>query len=215
MPGVVIDGQFPAHEGVDAVHSPRRALLDLLLVEAAREAGAEIRENFRVTELVTSDGLVTGIRGSARGLPIVTETASLVIGADGKRSLVARAVGARHYRDRPVLSFASYSYWSGVPVSAGELCQRPGRTVAVFPTNDELTMVYVAAPLRAFCRRRSTSRLARSSAFWRSRDPPAPGGDGLACFLSSGRPSRQRRHPKIALQRSIGKGVFAKLSWEA
>jgi 2-polyprenyl-6-methoxyphenol hydroxylase-like FAD-dependent oxidoreductase len=148
--GVVIDGQFPAHEGADALYSPRRTLLDSLLAEAAREAGAEIRENFRVTELVTSDGRVMGIRGSARGLPIVTETASLVIGADGKRSLVARAVDARHYRDRPVLSFASYSYWAGVPVSAGELYQRPGRAVALFPTNDELTMVYVAAPMTEF-----------------------------------------------------------------
>lgn len=68
----------------------------------------------------------------------MTETASLVIGADGKRSLVAGAVGARRYRERPVRSFASYSYWAGVPVSGGELYQRPGRAVAVFPTNDRL-----------------------------------------------------------------------------
>ena len=47
-------------------------------------------------------------------------------------------------------SFASYSYWTGVPVSGGELYQRPGRAVAVFPTNDELTMVYAAAPLTEF-----------------------------------------------------------------
>jgi 2-polyprenyl-6-methoxyphenol hydroxylase-like FAD-dependent oxidoreductase len=80
----------------------------------------------------------------------VTETASLVIGADGKRSLVARAVGARRYGERPVRSFASYSYWAGVPVPGGELYQRPGRAVAVFPTNDELTMVYAAAPMTEF-----------------------------------------------------------------
>jgi 2-polyprenyl-6-methoxyphenol hydroxylase-like FAD-dependent oxidoreductase len=85
----------------------------------------------------------------------VTETASLVIGADGKRSLVARAVGARRYRERPVRSFASYSYWAGVPVSGGELYQRPGRAVAVFPTNDELTMVYVAAPITEFASARA------------------------------------------------------------
>jgi 2-polyprenyl-6-methoxyphenol hydroxylase-like FAD-dependent oxidoreductase len=153
--GLVINGRFPAYEGVDALYSPRRALLDTILVEAAREAGAEIRENFRVTQVTAAGGQVTGIRGSARGRPEVTETASLVIGADGKRSLVAGAVGARRYRERPVRSFASYSYWSGVPVSKGELYQRPGRAVAVFPTNGELTMVYVAAPMAGFASARA------------------------------------------------------------
>jgi len=148
--GLVMNGRFPAHGGVDALYSPRRTLLDSILVEAAREAGAEVRESFRVTQVTASGGRVTGIRGNARGRPEVTETASLVIGADGKRSLVAGAVGARGYRERPARSFASYTYWAGVPVSGGELYQRPGRAVAVFPTNDELTIIYAAAPITEF-----------------------------------------------------------------
>jgi len=153
--GVVMNGRFPAYGGVDALYSPRRTLLDTILVEAARAAGAEIRENFRVTQVTGSGDRVTGIRGAARGRPVVTETASLVIGADGKRSLVASAVGARRYRERPVRSFASYSYWSGVLVSGGELYQRPRRAVAAFPTNGELTMVYVAAPMTEFASARA------------------------------------------------------------
>ena len=153
--GLVMDGQFPAYEGVDALYSPRRTMLDSILVEAAREAGAEVRENFRVTQVTASCGRVTGIRGSIRGRPAVTETASLVIGADGKRSLVAAVARARRYRERPVRSFASYSYWAGVPLSGGELYQRPGRAVAVFPTNDELTMIYAAAPITEFASART------------------------------------------------------------
>src|SRR5215469_2119773 len=153
--GLVMDGQFPQHEGVDALYSPRRTLLDSILIEAAREAGAEVRENFRVTQVTASDGRVSGIRGNAGRGPAVTETASLVIGADGKRSLVAAAVGARPYRGRPVRSFASYSYWAGLPVSGGELYQRPNRAVAVFPTNDALTMVYAAAPMTEFASARA------------------------------------------------------------
>jgi flavin-dependent dehydrogenase len=42
--GLVIDGRFPSHAGVDALYSPRRTLLDSILVKAAREAGAEVRE---------------------------------------------------------------------------------------------------------------------------------------------------------------------------
>jgi len=153
--GLVMDGRFPACAGVDVLFSPRRTLLDSILVNAAREAGAEVRENFRVTQLTSSGDRVTGIRGGTRGRPVVTETASLVIGADGKRSLVAGAVGARRYHERAARSFASYSYWAGVPVSTGEVYQRPGRAVAVFPTNDDLTMVYVAAPMSEFASARA------------------------------------------------------------
>ncbi len=183
--GLVMDGQFPAYDGVDAMYSPRRTLLDSILVEAAREAGAEVRENFRVTQLTASGNRITGITGSARGRPAVTETADLVIGADGKRSLVADAVGARRYRERPVRSFASYSYWTGVPVSGGEIYQRTGRAVAVFPTNGELTMVYVAAPIT-----RSTC-----AAIWASASAAARGWSGCAPRLTSPTRSGARTGP--------------------
>jgi 2-polyprenyl-6-methoxyphenol hydroxylase-like FAD-dependent oxidoreductase len=145
---VVLDGRFPPYQGVDALYSPRRTVLDLALVEAARDAGAEVRENYLVEELVWADGTVVGIRGHERGRAPATERARLVVGADGKHSLVARAVAARCYRERPATTLACYTYWSGIPGHrTGELYQRPGRAVAAFPTNDGLTMVYVAAPL--------------------------------------------------------------------
>ena len=63
---VVLDGRFPAYGGVDALYSPRRTNLDSILVEAARAAGAEVREGFTVEELVRDDaGAVTGIRAVA------------------------------------------------------------------------------------------------------------------------------------------------------
>jgi 2-polyprenyl-6-methoxyphenol hydroxylase-like FAD-dependent oxidoreductase len=132
--GLVMDGRFPAGAGVGALYRPRRTLPGTILVEAARGAGAEIRENFAVTQVTASGSRVTGIRGRARGRPQVTQTAGLVIGAGGKRSLVAGAAGARGYRERPVRSFASYSCWAGVRLPGGELYQRPGRAVAVFRT---------------------------------------------------------------------------------
>jgi 2-polyprenyl-6-methoxyphenol hydroxylase-like FAD-dependent oxidoreductase len=147
---VVLDGRFPAYQGVDALYSPRRTVLDTLLVDAARAAGADVRQQFRAEELTWSGDRVTGVRGSGRSGPPMTETARLVIGADGKHSLVARAVAAARYRQRPTMAFACYSYWSGLPLDGGEIYQRPGRAVAVFPTNNELVMVYMAAPLARF-----------------------------------------------------------------
>jgi 2-polyprenyl-6-methoxyphenol hydroxylase-like FAD-dependent oxidoreductase len=146
--GVVLDGHYPTYDGVDALLSPRRTVLDALLVEAAREAGAEVRERFVVEDLVGEDGRVTGIRGTPRGGSGRAETlgAALVVGADGKRSRVARAVGAAAYRIQPERTFAAYAYWSGLEGRGGELYQRPGLAVPVFPTNDALTMVGVLAP---------------------------------------------------------------------
>ena len=119
----VITGRFPAYQGVEAMCSPRRTLLDRVLVDAARAAGAEVRENFTVEEIL-GDGQVTGIRGREKGAPAVTEQARLVIGADGKHSLVAKAVGARAYRTRPPRSMAFYTYWADVPARTAA---RPGR----------------------------------------------------------------------------------------
>lgn len=153
--GQVMDGQLPEYDGVAAMYSPRRTLLDALLLDAARAAGAEVRTGFRVDELLWSAGRVVGVRGRERGHAPVAETATLVIGADGKHSFVAGAVGARRYRQRPALAFASYSYWSGVALPAGELYQRPGRAVAAFPTNDDLAMVYTSAPLAGFAAARA------------------------------------------------------------
>ncbi len=94
----VLEGHFPTFQGIDALYSPRRTVLDMILVEGAREAGAERREQLVVDELVTKAGRVIGIRGGEKGGAKVTETARLVVGADGKHSLAAKAVGGERVR---------------------------------------------------------------------------------------------------------------------
>ncbi|MCF2527965.1 NAD(P)/FAD-dependent oxidoreductase [Yinghuangia soli] len=146
----VLAGDFPEFRGVDTLYSPRRTVLDAMLADAAREAGAEVREHVRVEELLWRDGRVVGVRARGRGGAAVDETARYVVGADGKHSFVAQAVRARAYRERPPRAFACYGYWSGLPMEHGELYQQRGRAVAVFPTNDDLTMVYMSAPMAEF-----------------------------------------------------------------
>src|SRR6201985_13841 len=82
----VITGRYPAYQGVEAMCSPRRTLLDRVLVDAARAAGAEVRENFAVEEIL-GGGQVTGIRGQEKGGPAVTEQARLGLGSRRKHSL--------------------------------------------------------------------------------------------------------------------------------
>ena len=76
---------------------PRRTVLDALLVNAAAESGADVREGFTVDELLVTDDTVIGIRGRAKGGKPVEERARIVIGADGVNSFVARAVRAPEY----------------------------------------------------------------------------------------------------------------------
>jgi 2-polyprenyl-6-methoxyphenol hydroxylase-like FAD-dependent oxidoreductase len=132
-------------------YAPRRTVLDKILVDAAAEAGAEIREGFTVGGLVVEDGRVTGIRGHEKGGATVTECAQVVVGADGRYSLVADAVGAVEYDTKPKLLASYYSYWSDLPMD-GRFANwvRPHRGMAAWPTNDDLTLVIAGWPYREF-----------------------------------------------------------------
>jgi flavin-dependent dehydrogenase len=127
-------------------------VLDELLVRAAVAAGAELREGFTVEEVVVEDGVVTGIRGHVKDGATVTERARVVIGADGKNSLVAKTVGPDHYNEMPPLQTGYYAYWSGLPTDGFETFIRGenGRGWAALPTNDELTCVVVGWPQAQF-----------------------------------------------------------------
>jgi flavin-dependent dehydrogenase len=132
-------------------YAPRRTVLDKLLVDAASEAGAEVRERFTVEDLVTEDGRVVGIRGHGKGGRTVTERAQVVVGADGRYSLVADAVGAEEYNEKPQLQVSYYSYWSGLPMNGRfETVVRPGLAFAAWPTNDDVTLVIAGRSIDEF-----------------------------------------------------------------
>jgi 2-polyprenyl-6-methoxyphenol hydroxylase-like FAD-dependent oxidoreductase len=84
----------PPLDGIDHALAPRRILLDKLLIDAAVESGAELRESFYVNEVVAEEGRVTGIGGRTPGGTTIVEKARIVIGADGTGSSVAHAVRA-------------------------------------------------------------------------------------------------------------------------
>ena len=140
----------PAEGGVGEAYAPRRMVLDKILVDAAAAAGVEVREGFAVQEILTDGDRVTGIRGAARGGAPVTERTRIVIGADGKNSVVARAVQAPKYREKPPLECGYYTYWSGAEVSGVEIYVREGRGFGAFPTNDGLVLTIVGWAIRDY-----------------------------------------------------------------
>jgi flavin-dependent dehydrogenase len=137
-------------EGVEGTYAPRRIVLDAILAGEVVAAGAELRERFTVQELLWDDGRVVGIRGRGASGTEVTERARIVIGADGAHSVVAKAVQAPRYNERPALTFGYYSYFSDVPLAGNEVWMRPGRIYINFPTNDGLSCVAFQAPVGGF-----------------------------------------------------------------
>ena len=99
--GAMLRGDFVAGHGFRAFRDRglalRRTVLDPILLQCARGAGAEVREGVRVTDVERdATGRVCGVRIlDERGSPDSLR-APLVIGADGLRSLVARRLGLSH-----------------------------------------------------------------------------------------------------------------------
>jgi flavin-dependent dehydrogenase len=128
-------------DGITQAYAPRRTVLDSLLVDAARNAGVEVREGCNVDEVLMEDGIVKGIRCGDR-----QERAAIVVGADGRNSHVAKAVDAEDYQTKPRLQYGYYTYFSGLPTDRMETYIRPERGFGVAPTNDGHTMVVVGWP---------------------------------------------------------------------
>jgi 2-polyprenyl-6-methoxyphenol hydroxylase-like FAD-dependent oxidoreductase len=141
----------PGLTPASVAYCPRRIVLDKLLVDAAGAAGAEVREGFKVEDVLFDDGRVVGISGRSLGGGLVTERASVVVGADGWHSRVAEAVRPERYHERPPLLAAYYSYWTGLPIDGRfEIYIREHRGFAAAPTHDGLTLIVGGWPQSEF-----------------------------------------------------------------
>jgi flavin-dependent dehydrogenase len=141
----------PGTDETPVAYCPRRTVLDKLLVDAAAQAGAEIREGFAVDGVLIESGRAVGIKGRSKQGGTVSERAKVVVGADGRHSTVSAAVRPEQYDEKPPLMAAYYSYWSGLPMNGRfETYIREERGFAVTPTHDDLTVVIVAWPYAEF-----------------------------------------------------------------
>jgi flavin-dependent dehydrogenase len=115
--GAIARGDYVAGHGFrgfrDTGLSIRREILDQVLLNAARGAGAVVEEGVRVSDVVRDgDGTVRGVLVVDAAGTVREVRAGLVVAADGLRSVIARRVGlsrvapwphrvaiVAHYRD--------------------------------------------------------------------------------------------------------------------
>ncbi|MCM2268876.1 MAG: FAD-dependent oxidoreductase [Thermoanaerobaculia bacterium] len=134
-----------------------REKFDQILLDAAREAGAEVREGARVEGCDFDAGGVTlrwaneaGERGELR--------AAAVVDASGRSGVLARQFGLR--RDEPRLAnVAIYAHYAGVPRLAGErsgdiriVARRDAGWYWLIPIDERLTSVGVVLPRALYLR---------------------------------------------------------------
>ena len=164
---VHLSGRPEAVEGTAAMFCPRRTILDKLLVDAARQAGADVREQVLVREIIRDGERVAGVRAVDREGRSIEAKAQLVVGADGMNSTVAEAVQAATHRSHPPLTCGFYAYWKGVPTHGVEFYLRHGRDVLVFPTHHDLTCIWAGRPIAEW----PAYRAARDETYLESLDP--------------------------------------------
>jgi len=142
-----IDIDIKSRHGVDALYAPRRTVLDRALVEAARDKGAQVRHGVQMLDLLRADrGRVSGVVVRDKSGKRREVRAGLVIGADGRRSNVARLVGAAPYVWGRHATACAFGYFDDLPVDGNRWYFRPGMGAGAIPTNDGQTCVFASVP---------------------------------------------------------------------
>lgn len=179
--GAALRGDFVASHGYSAFRNRglalRRTVLDPILLDCARAAGAEVREGVRVTDVVRDvRGRVTGVQVLGENNAVERVAAPLVIGADGLRSVIARRLGlARTSRlwPRRIALVAHFENFADVGDWGEMHVERNVGYVGLAAVDSGLTNVAMVVP-HASARAVSADRTAFFEQWLRDRPQLAP-----------------------------------------
>ncbi|MDP3460374.1 MAG: NAD(P)/FAD-dependent oxidoreductase [Hyphomonas sp.] len=133
--------------GSDALYAPRRFVLDGVLAASAARAGAELRYRTSCAGLLRDEhGRVNGIRLGSGSAPAEKVNADLVIGADGRRSTVARLLEAPVLLEARNSSACLFGYYGSIPNRGYRWFWDRGAGGGIIPTNDGLSCIFVSLP---------------------------------------------------------------------
>jgi flavin-dependent dehydrogenase len=144
---------IPLRTGPDipGLIAPRRTVLDRMLVDAARSAGAEFIHDAAVADLIAdAQGRVRGVEIRGTGGAPLRVKADIVVGADGIGSLVAKCCGAQVLQRGTVSAAHVYGYAPVEPGASYHWYFREGISGALIPTNDGLACIVASVPTGLF-----------------------------------------------------------------
>jgi 2-polyprenyl-6-methoxyphenol hydroxylase-like FAD-dependent oxidoreductase len=124
-------------------------VLDTALLDTAREAGAEARTGEKVAGLLgagTEDDPVRGVATEGGG----EIEARWVLGADGRASTVAKALGLEREGEKRGEMSMLYAYWTGLPEN--DVFHMDAQAHAVlnfYPVEDDIAAIILSAPPEA------------------------------------------------------------------
>ncbi|HEU4364342.1 MAG TPA: NAD(P)/FAD-dependent oxidoreductase [Candidatus Krumholzibacteria bacterium] len=140
-----IEVPIQERDGVGALYAPRRTVLDAALADAAQESGAAIAWGGFVEGVVRDgSGRVRGVELRDQDGAVQRVDAGIVIGADGVRSGVARAVAAETLREGSRPCAVLYGYWRGLHLNGTHWHYGVDVAAGAIPTNDDEACVFVA-----------------------------------------------------------------------
>ncbi len=134
----------PSH-GTQSLIAPRRFVLDRMLAEAAEDAGAKVVYGTSFVDVLRSPtGRVAGATfdGPGRRQHV---TAPIVIGADGRRSTVARRVSAQTRQTTKNATLCIYAYFDGLPNQGYRWYYRDALGVGAIPTHHGAHCIFASA----------------------------------------------------------------------
>lgn len=145
----------------------RRVDLDHLLLDGAREAGAEAKLGYRVVDVLREGERVVGVVAQDRDGATHELRARVVVGADGRNSTVAGLVGAEKYFAYEGPRAAYWGYWPRPPCfadapydGASYLAYAEQNIKVAFPVNRDQLLLGVAFPKSELERYRANPRAA-------------------------------------------------------
>jgi flavin-dependent dehydrogenase len=134
-----------SEHGVEYLCAPRRTVLDRILVDAARSAGADVRHGVVLSRLqIDSKGRVAGASLRDADGNSAAVHSDIVIGADGRQSTVAGLVNARTYLNGRSASGYVYGYYEGLERYGYHWHFAENVAAGVIPTNDGQHCVFTA-----------------------------------------------------------------------
>jgi flavin-dependent dehydrogenase len=130
--------------GIAGLYAPRRDVLDRILVDAAAAAGVEVWHEALVTALLRDDtGRVAGVRIADRTGRAVALQATITVGADGIRSVVADEASSAVIRKGRSCGAVLYRYYADLPATGYEWAYGDRAAAGFIPTNEGRTGVFV------------------------------------------------------------------------